>query len=223
MAVTQTEILKKAEQLASTLAGGTTKVGKNVLLSIVADFMSSPHPDRERLRRTLQLLQEGNGGHTKRGGGYGDQIRAAVREVAKELGADTSDEELKSLFGWTARLLLVRREGSPAREVKKPGPWKPASQSRSEAPAVLPAVPASTVLPQGRIWDDALLGWHLSSPAIFRGKEVAVCPPEVAPPELLAALKMLKKKTELRCKAEVVKALGGLRVARIVDWRKVEK
>lgn len=106
----QTEILKKAENMAFNLAGGPTKVAKNVLLAIVADFMSSPHPDRERLRRTLQLLQEGSGGHIKRGGSsYGEQVRAAVLEVERALREGLDDGELKSLFGWTARLLQIRR------------------------------------------------------------------------------------------------------------------
>jgi hypothetical protein len=114
MPIPQTEILEKAERLAANLVGGPIKVGKNVLLSIVADFMSTPYPDRERLRRTLFLIGEGSGGHLKRGGGaYGDQIRTAVQEVSKALQDDLTDEELKSLFGWTARLLLVRKESLP--------------------------------------------------------------------------------------------------------------
>jgi len=133
MTATQSEIMEKAERLASNLVGGSTKVGKNVLLSIVADFMSSPHPDRERLRRTLELIQKGSGGHTKRAGGYGEQVKVAVDEITEALRENLSDDELKSLFGWTARLLLVRRGLLAVKTKTDLRPGK--SGSRSPAPA----------------------------------------------------------------------------------------
>jgi hypothetical protein len=120
MPATQPQILERAERLASNLVGGSTKVGKNVLLSIVADFMSARDPDRDHLRTMLRLIQDGSGGHIKRGDGYGDQVRLAVREISETLQEEFTDEELKSIFGWTARLLLVRREHFPRKTEVKP-------------------------------------------------------------------------------------------------------
>jgi len=219
MPESQLALVLQAERLAATLDGGPVKVGKNVLLALVADFVSTPRPDRGRLRRLLKLIQAESGGHVKRGGGYGEQLRLAAREVAAALANDLSNQDLKSLFGWTARLLRNRQDETPAPEREAARPFSP---SRREAPP--PPAPAPPATPKaGKPWEDAQLGWHNGSPAAFRGKEVAACPQDVLPPELFAALKTLKKKSELRCKVEVVKSLGGLRVVRVVDWRKVEK
>ena len=104
------DIVKRAEQLALSLTSGPTPVKRNVLLGITSDFLSDPKPDQGRLRLTVDLIAKGSGGHLKRGGGYGDQIRIAAQEIARVLDEGLSDSELKSLLGWTARLLLVRRE-----------------------------------------------------------------------------------------------------------------
>jgi len=222
MPESQLALVRQAERLAATLDGGPVKVGKNVLLALVADFVSTPRPDRDRLRRLLKLLQAESGGHVKRGGGYGDQLRLAAREVAAVLADDLSNQDLKSLFGWTARLLRNRQDETPAPEREAPRPFATARPPRREAPP--PPAPAPVAPPKpGKLWDNVELGRHNGSPAVFRGKEVALCPQDVLPPELLAAFKALNKKTELRCTAEVVKGLGGLRVVRVVAWRKVEK
>jgi|GEM_PF-5274557 len=115
MSLSQTAIVQRAEQLAGALAGGRTRVEKNVLLSVVADFMSDPRADLDRLRRTLKLLGDGSGGHLKRSTSYAQQIEAVVDGLGEVL-ADSSLSlaDLKSLFGWTARLLLVRGESPPA-------------------------------------------------------------------------------------------------------------
>ncbi|HKI06300.1 MAG TPA: hypothetical protein VKK31_30255 [Thermoanaerobaculia bacterium] len=112
MQKSQVEIVKNAERLALSLQAGPTPVkSKNAFLSVVATFMSDPSGDLPRLRRTLALLKQGNGGHLKRGGGFGDQVRMVIGEVGRLLdGAEWEAAELKSLFGWTARLLLVRQE-----------------------------------------------------------------------------------------------------------------
>lgn len=111
MSLPQTEIVKRAERLATELAGGSVRVEKNVLLSVVADFLSDPRADVERLRRTLRLLKEGSGGHLERGGSYAQQVRAVADGLRETLSdTDLSPTDLKSLFGWTARLLLVRGE-----------------------------------------------------------------------------------------------------------------
>ena len=109
MRLSQTQILEHAERLAAALAGGATRVEKNVLLAVVADFMVDRLPDRDKLRRTLRLLAAGNGGHLQRSKGYPDQIRSVGTEVTRFLDAeDLGPDDTKSVFGWTARLLQVR-------------------------------------------------------------------------------------------------------------------
>jgi hypothetical protein len=113
MSESNVDIVKRAEQLALSLTAGLSPVGRNAFLGIVSDFQSAPRPDRVRLSRIVQLIQKGSGGHLKRGGGYGEQVKTAAVEIARVLEDDLSDQDLRSLFGWTARLLLVRREERP--------------------------------------------------------------------------------------------------------------
>ena len=147
MALSQVEILKKAEPLASNLAAGVVSVKKNAFLAVVADFMSDPNPDLKTLSKTLELLKQGSGGHLKRGGGFGDQVRAVVGELTRllleEKGLQPAD--YKSLFGWTARLLTVRQNPQGARNAdrRREGP-RP--QQRSGPPGGRP--PQSSKPPQ---------------------------------------------------------------------------
>jgi hypothetical protein len=129
----QTEILRKAERLATDLAGGPVRVEKNVLLSVVAEFMSDPRGDVERLRRTLKLLKAGSGGHLKRTANYAQQVETVADGLKETLAdPDLTHEDLKSLLGWTARLLLVQadvvakpEDGRKAgKEPTKPSPPK---------------------------------------------------------------------------------------------------
>lgn len=111
MSLSQTEIVERAERLATELGGGPVRIEKNVLLSVVADFLSDPRPDVERLRKTLKLLKDGNGGHLRRTASYAQQVEALADGLRETLNDNTlSPTDLKSLFGWTARLLLVRGE-----------------------------------------------------------------------------------------------------------------
>jgi hypothetical protein len=145
MSLSQTEILTRAERLASTLAGGRTRVEKNVLLSVVADFLSDPRAELPRLRRTLQLLRAGSGGHLERSDSYRQQIQAVVEELDKTLAeGDLSPGDYKSLFGWTARLLLVR--GGPAERSVPPGRTDEQTGVRPLPPRP-PAAPFGAVLP----------------------------------------------------------------------------
>lgn len=138
MALSQLEILARAERLAGSLAGGPTRVEKNVLLSVVADFMSDPRPDLDRLRRTLQLIEQGSGGHLLRSDSYRDQVRAVARELGETLSElDLDSAGWKSLFGWTARLLLVRGAPAPSRPLPPDGLNGPGSK-RSEPAAKRP-------------------------------------------------------------------------------------
>ncbi len=114
MSLSQTEIVQRAERLATELVG--MGVEKNALLSVVADFMSDPRGDVERLRRMLKLLKDGSGGHLKRSASYVQQIKALAEGLQETLDDQgLSPVDLKSLFGWTARLLLVRGEGEERR------------------------------------------------------------------------------------------------------------
>ncbi len=117
MSKSQVEIVQNAQRLAADLQAGPS-VTKNALLSVVATFMSDPAGDLERLGRTLKLLENGSGGHLKRGGGFGEQVHLVIREVNLLLARNEwQPKELKSLFGWTARLLQVRQGNrSPGRE-----------------------------------------------------------------------------------------------------------
>jgi hypothetical protein len=143
MALPTTEILKKAEHLAAELNKGPAPVKKNVLLGLVSDFMNEREPDVRRLRKLLDLIEQGSGGHIRPGAGYGDQLRSAIREIRKVLdqgGLDGND--FKSLFGWTARLLLVR--SAPARPIPGGGRagWpqtgRPAPDRHEPRPAAPP-------------------------------------------------------------------------------------
>jgi hypothetical protein len=138
MSKSQVEIVQNAERLAANLQAGPV-VTKNALLSVVATFMSDPAGDLDRLRRTMTLLEKGSGGHLKRGGGFGDQVRMVIREVGRVLDrGEWQPVELKSLFGWTARLLQVRQ--APRKEKE----WEPRGAGpdhRSMRPSGRPSRP----------------------------------------------------------------------------------
>lgn len=140
MSLSQTEIVQRAERLATELVG--MGVEKNALLSVVADFMSDPRGDVERLRRMLKLLKDGSGGHLKRSASYVQQIKAlaeGLQETLDDRGLSVAD--LKSLFGWTARLLLVRGEGEERR-----APVVQAAQAAQAPPRRTSQPPAKSTL-----------------------------------------------------------------------------
>lgn len=142
MPETSAEIVKKAELFALSLTSGPTPVGRGALLAITSEFLSSPQPDRDRLKRIVELIGKGSGGHLLRGGGYGEQVRTAVAELAHLLSEDLSDRDLQSLLGWTARLLLVRREpqaaerSAPTRQDARPARSGARQPSESRRPQV---------------------------------------------------------------------------------------
>jgi hypothetical protein len=139
MRLLQTQILERAERLASSLIGGQTRVERNVLLAVVGDFMSDCRADPERLRKTLRLLRAGSGGHLKRGGSYGQQVAVVTAELERQLDAENLEAgDLKSLFGWTARLLLVRGTFFPAEKQAAPRRAAVPERSRRQGPAKSP-------------------------------------------------------------------------------------
>ena len=134
MPKSQVDILAEAEKLALRLSR-PVEVKKNVLLSLVADFMSSPRPDRARLRQTLELIGAGSGGHLLRAGGYGEQVQAAVEVLLPVLAeAGWDDAETKSLFGWTARLLQAKPDSVPVAAASSP----PRDRQPSRRPPLSP-------------------------------------------------------------------------------------
>ncbi|MDP9119878.1 MAG: hypothetical protein M3O15_00675 [Acidobacteriota bacterium] len=145
MRLPQTEILKRAENLASALASGPTRVERNVLLAVVADFMSDSQPNRQKLYHTLELLGAGSGGHLKRGGTYASQIKTVVAELRRLLDTETLEsDDYRSLFGWTARLLLVRGlkpEPHSPRPVQPPPAALPKAGRRQHSPETPGAPP----------------------------------------------------------------------------------
>jgi hypothetical protein len=149
MRKSQVEIVENAERLAANLQAGP-QVTKNALLSVISTFVSDPAGDLQRLRRTLTLLETGSGGHLKRGSGYGDQVRLVIREVGRLLDrGEWQPNELKSLFGWAARLLQVRQASGVQAQEDRRIPRSSRTDSRSghsprpgrEKPPAQPAQP----------------------------------------------------------------------------------
>lgn len=149
MPLSQVEILKKAEPLASNLAAGDVSVKKSAFLAVVADFLSDPNPDLDTLSRTLELLKQGSGGHLKRGGGFGDQVKAVVDELSRLLQEEKGMQptDYKSLFGWTARLLTVRQNSQSTRSNDRRRD-EPRPQQRSGPPGGRPQRPFKPPEPQ---------------------------------------------------------------------------
>ncbi|HEX5718644.1 MAG TPA: hypothetical protein VF179_20965 [Thermoanaerobaculia bacterium] len=197
MAEQSADIVRRAEQLALSLTSGPTPVKRNILLGITSDFLNDPKPDQGRLRRTVDLIAKGSGGHLKRGGGYGEQVRTAAIEVARVLDENLTDPELKSLLGWTARLLLVRRV--------------PADQQPGGTTAADPGGPKEKELlgtpkpvQKNPVLSNILLKLDRGTVTAFRSnKAVATCRPEDLDIEVRDILK--KNPKGVRADVEVVK------------------
>lgn len=210
MAEQSADIVEKAERLALSLTSGPNPVKRNVLLGITSSFLTDPKPDQERLRRTVALIAKGSGGHLKRGGGYGEQVKAAAVEIARVLEEGLSDAELQSLLGWTARLLLVRRspEDQPPKERIASRPGRPAERELREPPKPVQKNP---------VLSKVLLQLDRGQATAFRGdKRVASCRPEDLDPELLKVLK--KNRKGVRADVEVVKAGNDSRIVAVLTW-----
>jgi hypothetical protein len=157
MTKSQIEIVQNAQLLAADLGAPPGEVSKNALLSVVATFISDPTADVVRLRKTLDLLEQGSGGHLKRGGGFGEQVHRVIAEVGRILAeGEWQPDELKSLFGWTARLLQVRREartdGTRETQTQTPGRQdsrqpRPSDRDRRPPPDRSGKKPATSAAP----------------------------------------------------------------------------
>lgn len=107
-ASSQREMVRQAELLAGRLTERPeAAVGRNVFHALVAEFRAAP--DLERFRRLVALVGKGSGRHKQRTHGYGDQLVLAC-EVLSAFVAKTrlAPVELKSVFGWTARMLPAK-------------------------------------------------------------------------------------------------------------------
>ena len=135
----QIDLMNGARDLAAKLAAAPSPVKPNTLRSLVADFMSTPSPEPAELQRMLRLLKRGSGGHLKRSGSFPDQALAAITVLDGFLErSDLAPEELKTLFGWTARLLMV--QGTPQRGSRS----RVAPRRRSERKPAAPPPPPPT-------------------------------------------------------------------------------
>ncbi len=135
MATSQIELVDRARGLADRLAAARPPVKANTLRTLVADFMSSPAPDRSGLLKMLRLLKQGSGGHLERSGNFPDQAQAAIEVLDPFLEESTLEpRELKTLLGWTARLLLVRGEKrrSPMASAGRPKAPRPKRKPKEE-------------------------------------------------------------------------------------------
>lgn len=113
MTLSQIEIASKALELAGELGRGAHAVKRNTFLSIVAAFMSEG--DLGRFGRLLDLVASRSGGHLLRTGGCAEQAERAVEVLRRVLAERAlSPEEARSLFGWTARLLLIQGGEPPS-------------------------------------------------------------------------------------------------------------
>ena len=196
--MSQIEVMNQARSLADKLAGATTPVKANTLRSILADFMASPSPDPKALRRLLELLGTGSGGHLARSGSFPDQALAAIPILQGFLDATRLDPEpLRTLFGWTARLLLINRQNR-----RQPTP-------RQRAKAVGPPRDDSWKKPRTMVWTQALLSWmpnegrleasHGELKADTKDRTLL----DALPPAKATLLTRRKKRKTLRCEATV--------------------
>jgi hypothetical protein len=165
----QLPYVNRAVELASRLKG----VERNVFLSIVADFLTDPRSKPASLVRLLELLGKGSGNQLKRSGTFGDQALVVVQYLPAILkDRDLSAPELRSVLGWTSRLLKVRSgkngEGDgpqprrPANQMRPTKPLRPVSRS---APPPAPAVSSTSAPPS---WKARIqgLGWGNAGPIV---------------------------------------------------------
>ncbi len=106
-------LVEEAGRLAEQLKTGEVQVSRNLWLSLLADFMNAPGNDateaKEHLLKMLHLLVKGSGGHLARSYSYRKQVALAARVLKQAFNENNlSLKQFHSLFGWTARLLLLK-------------------------------------------------------------------------------------------------------------------
>lgn len=97
-------------------------------------------------------------------------------------------------------------------------------QTIRDTPPELPPPPPPPPVPTVKeiLWKDVELGWHLGSPAAFRGNNIATSAQDLLDPALLKDLKKHNKRGDVRGDVVVVKISGGggFRLDRVSSWRK---
>ena len=175
----QLPFVKRAEELASQLQG----VERNVFLAIVADFLTDPRSETSSLARMLDLLKRGSGNHLNRSGAFSEQARVVVQRLPSILkDSELSTAELRTVLGWTSRLLQVRsgkseeghrdsqrptgnhqKKQSPVYQQRPTKPLRPVSRSAPPPPA--PAVSSTPAPPS---WEARIRGinWGNAGPIV---------------------------------------------------------
>ncbi|MEA2600053.1 MAG: hypothetical protein QOF89_1045 [Acidobacteriota bacterium] len=175
----QLPFVKRAEELASLLKG----VERNVFLAIVADFLTDPRSEPSRLERMLDLLKKDSGNHLNRSGGFGEQARVVVQRLPSILkDPELSPAELRTVLGWTSRLLQVRsgkseeghggsqrspehrrQDRPPVNQQRPTKPLRPVSRAAPPLPA--PVVSSAPAPPN---WEARIqgLGWGNAGPIV---------------------------------------------------------
>jgi hypothetical protein len=168
----QLPFVTRAEALASLLKS----VERNVFLSIVADFLTDPRSEPAHLMRMLELLGKGSGNQLKRSGTFGDQALVVVQHLPSILNDENlSPAVLRSILGWTSRLLKVRSGKNGEDDRRPPGllgggglqPRRPANQMRPTKPLrpvshpTPPPAQAGPSAPEAPNWKARIqgLGW----------------------------------------------------------------
>ncbi|CAM2070116.1 hypothetical protein SCOR_32375 [Sulfidibacter corallicola] len=113
MTMSRPALVREAAQLAERLHSRDTLVSRNLLLSIVSEFVASGGEDvaeeKAKLIKTLILVGKGVGGHLDRSTRFRNQYSLAVKVLVEVLNRDDLEyQDLCRLFGWTGRMLLVR-------------------------------------------------------------------------------------------------------------------
>jgi hypothetical protein len=128
MPKSRSELMEEAAALAADLSTTADFVERNAFLSLVSGYLADG--DSERLQRTVKLVAAGSGGHLKRSGSFSKQVKVAAERLGRLLDERQREtRELQELFGWTARLLKVRRgaQRSPAPAQRQPAKTAPTS------------------------------------------------------------------------------------------------
>lgn len=120
MSASQSELVISARALAEELATGTPPVKRNIWQSLVANFQLDR--DLPRFRRLVAAVEQDDKLRA-RGRGYGEQLDQVVAILDRLLteGRHSADE-LRTLFGWVARLLQIK---SDFRGPRRPEPNRP--------------------------------------------------------------------------------------------------
>ncbi|MFY9823118.1 MAG: hypothetical protein WAM82_17175 [Thermoanaerobaculia bacterium] len=143
---------------------------------IVADFLTDPRSEPARLLKMLDLLGKGSGDQLKRSEAFGEQAEKVARQLPAILrDSSFSSVELRTVLGWTSRLLQVRSgkyvdgpkrsktphshglpNRPPGNHLRPTKPQRPVSQSAPLRPA-----PVDSRAPEPPNWNARIqsLGW----------------------------------------------------------------